>query len=248
MQKTIEKAAKPEKPEKRAPASLTPTRAVGISAPKFAILTVPIRNAPGSPLVVHAFSAKARGIMREAQELGSVGRKRKPKDPKDFEAAYQGARHISRDGWDGVTCATFRNAMISACRLVGFKMTVGKLSVFVEADGNSVADGTPLVRIEGEPQPFEAVVRNQTGVADIRIRPRWDEWSANLRVRYDREQMSDDDIVNLLVRAGAQCGICEGRPDSSNSYGQGWGLFEIDTSQPIGLQEVLAPRIEFVRT
>ena len=244
MQKTLTKPEK-IKPEE-IPANLKKPTA-GISPPKFCILTVPLRNAPGSPLVVHAFSAKARAMMREAQELGSLGKKRKPKDPKDFDAVYQGARHISRDGWDGVTCATFRNAMISACRLVGFKMTIGKLSVFVEADGVSQADGTPLVRIHGDPVPFEAVVRNQTGVADIRVRPRWDEWSANLRVRYDREQMSDEDIVNLLVRAGQQCGIAEGRPDSTNSFGQGWGLFEIDTQKPIELYEVPAPQIQFMR-
>lgn len=238
MQKVVEKPTPNKKPEKPS---------AGISAPKFCVLTVPLKNASGSPLVVHAFSAKSRAIMREAQELGSLGKKRRPKDPKDFDAVYEGARHISRDGWDGVTCASFRNAMISACRLVGFKMTVGKLSVFVEADGNSRTDGTPLVKINGEPEPFEAVVRNQTGVADIRVRPRWDEWSANLRVRYDREQMSDEDIVNLLVRAGAQCGIGEGRPDSSSSFGQGWGLFEIDTSIPISLTEIEAPKIQFVR-
>jgi hypothetical protein len=186
-------------------------------------------------------------VMREAQELGSVGKKRKPKDPKDFEAAYQGARHISRDGWDGVPASTFRNAMISACRLCGFKMTIGKLSVFIEADGVSAADGTPLVRVHGEPQPFEAAVRNQTGVTDIRIRPRWDEWSAMLRVRFDREQFSDEDVINLLVRAGMQNGICEGRPSSQNSPGLGWGLFEIDVSKPIELRDIPAPKIEFVR-
>lgn len=236
LQKVEDK--KPEQPKKPS----------AISAPRFAILTVPLKNMAGSPLVIHAFSAKARAQMREAQELGSVGRKRRPKDPKDFEAVYHGARHLSTEGWDGATCATFRNAMISACRLCGFKMTVGKLSVFVEADGNSAADGTPLVRIHGEPVPFEAPVRNQTGVADIRVRPRWDEWTANLRVRYDREQFSDEDVINLLVRAGAQCGIGEGRPDSSNSFGQGWGLFTIDTDKPIELYEVPAPQIQFMRS
>lgn len=239
MQKVVEKPEKVEQPKKGPSA---------ISAPRFAILTVPLKNSSGSPLVIHAFSAKQREIMREAQVLGSVGKKRRPKDPKDFESLYNGARHLSRDGWDGATCATFRNAMISACRLVGFKMTLGKLSVFVEADGNSAADGTPLVRIYGDPVAFEAPVRNASGVADIRVRPRWDEWTAKLRVRYDREQFSDEDVINLLVRAGAQCGIGEGRPDSSNSFGQGWGLFEIDTLKPIELYEVPAPQIQFMRS
>lgn len=241
MQKVVERIEKNEPPKKKSDVS-------AIAAPKFAILSVTVRNTPGSPLVVHAFSAKSRAMMREAQELGAAGKKRKPKDPKDFEAVYNGARHISREGWDGVTAATFRNAMISACRLVGFKMTIGKLSVFIEADGVSKADGVPLVRVHGEPVPFESVVRNQTGVADIRVRPRWDEWHADLRIRFDREQFSEMDVINLLVRAGAQCGICEGRPNATNSFGQGWGLFELDTSKPIALDEVKAPTIEFVRS
>jgi hypothetical protein len=241
MQKLVEKSENTPKKEE-------PRQSSQISAPKMAIVTVPIKNAPGSPLVIHAFSAKARATMRESQELGSVGKKRKPKDPKDFEAIYNAARHISREGWDGANAATFRNAAISACRLCGFKMTLGKLSIFVEADGISAADGTPLVRIHGTPVPFEAVVRNQTGVADIRVRPRWDEWSANLRIRFDREQFSDEDVINLLVRAGMQCGIGEGRPDSSGSFGLGWGLFEIDTSKPIELHEISAPKIQFVRS
>ena len=245
MQKVLDKPQKEDAPKKP---DVAKKRASAISAPKFAILTVPIKNAPGSPLVINAFSAKARAMMRETQELGSVGRKRRAKDPKNFAELYQQARHISREGWDGATCATFRNSMISACRLVGYKMTIGKLSVFVAADGNSADDGIPLVRILGEPVPFEAAVRNASGVTDIRVRPRWDEWAANLRVRYDREQFSDEDVINLLVRAGAQCGIGEGRPDSSNSFGQGWGLFEIDTMQPIELYEVPAPQIQFMRS
>jgi len=147
-----------------------------------------------------------------------------------------------------MAAATIRNAAISACRLVGFKMTLGRLSLFTEADGISASDGTPLIRIYGEPVPFEAMVRNATGVADIRVRPRWDEWSAVLRIRYDQDQFSDEDIVNLLYRAGTQCGICEGRPDSSSSNGLGWGLFEIDTAQPISLTEIAPPKIQFVRS
>lgn len=223
------------------------SKLTAISAPKFAIMELPIHGMPGSPLVIHAFSAKARETMKSAQEAGSVGRKGKKREPKDFDAAYHGARHISTDGWDGMNAAAFRNAAIDACRLVGYKMTHAKLSLFIEADGVSATEGTPLVRIHGEPKPFEAVTRNQTGVADIRVRPRWDEWSALLRIRFDLEQFSPEDVINLMWRAGEQCGIGEGRPNSSSSFGLGWGLFQIDTSKPIGLKEIGAKSIEFSR-
>lgn len=229
-----------------APVVFTPP--TQIKAPRMAVIAVPIRGMAGSPLVVNAFSSKAREKMRQQQEQGSLAKKATGKrDPKNFDDLYNSARHISKEGWDGMAAASIRNAAISACRLVGFKMTLGRLSLFTEADGIS-ADGTPLIRIHGTPQPFEAMVRNQTGVADIRVRPRWDEWSAVLRIRFDQDQFSDEDIVNLLYRAGTQCGICEGRPDSSASNGLGWGLFEIDTSKPISLTEIAPPKIEFVRS
>jgi len=41
---------------------------------------------------------------------------------------------------------------------------------------------------------------------------------------------SGADIANLVLRAGIQVGIGEGRPFSKNSCGMGWGTFEI-TSQ-----------------
>ena len=35
------------------------------------------------------------------------------------------------------------------------------------------------------------------------------------------------EVRNLLVRAGVQVGIGEGRPYSKKSYGMGWGTFEV---------------------
>ena len=210
-------------------AAPTQDKPPAVSPPKFAIMELPIVNIPGSPLVIHAFSQKARDQMKAAQEAGAQRTKKKGnREPKDFALAYHNARHISADGWDGAAAATFRNAAIDACRLVGFHMTVAKRALFIEPDGLSVPDGTPLVRIEGKPYAFEATVRNQTGVADVRVRPRWDDWKAIVRIRFDTELFTPDDLVNLMLRAGEQCGVCEGRPGSKSSFGQGWGMFQVD--------------------
>ena len=69
--------------------------------------------------------------------------------------------------------------------------------------------------------------RNATGVIDIRSRPLWREWSADVRIRFDRDQFTHQDVANLMARVGAQVGIGEGRPDSKDSAGIGFGLFEI---------------------
>jgi hypothetical protein len=46
-------------------------------------------------------------------------------------------------------------------------------------------------------------------------------------VRFDADQFTLRDIANLLLRAGMQVGVGEGRPDSKKSCGMGWGTFEI---------------------
>jgi hypothetical protein len=50
-------------------------------------------------------------------------------------------------------------------------------------------------------------------------------WGCTLRIRFDADQFTVDDVMNLLERAGQQVGIGEGRPNSPNSFGMGWGTF-----------------------
>ena len=180
-----------------------------------------------SPYVQHAFSEKQRKVMEETQRAGQQAKGKKVREPKDFDAVYKAAKHFSKEGWIGIPAAAFRNAMISACRLIGFKMTHAKLSVWTEADGIDRTDGAPLVKIIGEPRIHQSFVRNATGVADIRWRPMWETWSADVRLSWDGDQFSATDIGHLMLRAGLQVGIGEGRPDSPNSNGMGWGRFDV---------------------
>jgi hypothetical protein len=200
--------------------------ALAISAPDFRHLKIDIKGT--APLVINRFSAKAMEIMRQTQEAGSTAKSKKTRDPKDFDALYEGAKHISNEGWEGIHAAAFRNAAISACRACGFKMTHAKLAFMVLSDGFDRVDAAPLVRLtSGEAEPWTAPTRNATGVVDLRCRPLYREWSATLRIRYDAGMLTDSDVVNLLARVGLQVGIGEGRPDSKQSAGLGFGLFEL---------------------
>lgn len=180
-----------------------------------------------SPYVQHKFSKKAREQIMATQRAGSKSRSRKVREARDFDKDFEEAKHIAEEGWIGIPAPCFRNAMISACRTVGYVMTRAKLAVFVEADGFDRDDGMPLVRIDGEPEKHVAMARNETGVVDVRCRPMWREWSLKLRVQYDADMFSVEDVTNLLARVGMQVGIGEGRPDSKKSAGLGWGLFRI---------------------
>lgn len=198
-----------------------------ITPPKIEVLELKIRGT--TPLVMNRFSFKAQEQIKAKHIAGSQANKGKKREPKDFQECYEQSKHVSTEGWIGIPAGAFRNAMIDACRLIGFRMTLAKQAVFIKEDGFDKVDATPLVRItKGEPHYLESVVRNETGVVDLRARACWDPgWEALIRVRYDADLFQPGDIANLLARVGAQVGILEGRPFSKNSAGQGWGCFEI---------------------
>ncbi len=175
------------------------------------------------------FSQKALNKIEETQRQGSQAKKGSKKEARDFDADWQAALHVTPEGWYGIPAPGFRAALIDACRMAGFQMTRAKMSLFVEADGYDHQDGTPLVRIEGEPDTDRKImpVRNESGVVDLRCRPIWSKWECVVNLRWDADQFSAADVVNLLSRAGIQVGIGEGRPFSKNSNGIGFGTWEV---------------------
>jgi len=197
---------------------------VVISAPNFQTVEFKIKGT--APYVQLKFSEKTKNQMLEKMATeGKAGKGKK--NARDYEKEFLHAMYEGEGGMRGMPAAAFRNAIISACRTVGFKMTLAKLSVFVDADGFDLCDGTPLIKIEGKPQMCQHAVRNATGVVDIRTRAMWKDWSAKVRIKYDADQFNKNDIANLLMRVGVQVGIGEGRPDGKSSAGMGWGLFTL---------------------
>jgi len=196
-----------------------------ISRPNLRILELDLEG--DSPYVMHKFSEKARKEIEAKQTSGSKSKKGEKRKPRDIDQEYQDAFHRSRDGWVGIHAGSFRNAAISASRIIGFKMTLTKLAIFVVADGYDADDGVPLVKIIGKPRKHETYCRPQRGVTTTVHRPMWESWSCKLRVRYDADMFSEADVVNLFMRVGLQVGIGEGRNDSPNSGGMGWGSFTI---------------------
>lgn len=209
-----------------APAEKPPTQIV-IKAPNFQHTTLKIIGT--APYLSNAMSSEARAKMKAGQEEGTRSRKMKRnRDPKDFNAVFKGSLHVSKEGWYGITASSFRNSMIDACRTVDMPMTRAKLFIFIEPDGYDAADGTPLVRIYGEPVQDERIGKLASGTSDILTRGRFDEWHAFVKIKWDADSLSATDIANLAARAGVHCGVGAGRPNSRNSNGIGMGTFVVE--------------------
>ena len=205
------------------------TEVVTISPPNFERMR--LRLVGTAPYMQARFAEKATHKMKEKMEAGQTAKKGAKREARDFDDDFRQAQHVSSDGWNGVPASAIRNACIDVCRMVGFKMTHAKMSIFVEADGLDKVDGTPLIKLDAKPpERTDMAVRNATGVADIRVRPMWREWAITAVLEFDSDQFTASDVVNLLARAGRQVGIGEGRPFSKSSNGLGFGTFRVEAA------------------
>jgi len=186
-----------------------------------------------APLVIHRFSAKTKNQLKTNMETGPVGGRRRKREATDTDDLFEASRYRAKQGWDGFHAAAIRLAMIAACRLVDYKMTLAKMSLFVVADGwDATEPQIPLVRILGaKATKQEDMARVSNGNPYVTVRAAYHDWRANLVLRYDADQFTLDDVSNLLMRAGQQVGICEGRPFSKDSAGMGWGTFKLEGSE-----------------
>lgn len=213
---------------------------LAIAPLRQAIITIPIVGADQSPLKVLRFSAKKRQKVQETQEAGDQAKTKKKRNPKDFAEELEEAKYICTqmiDGkpvtWLGLNASGVRNGCIETCRVAGFVMTKAKMSIFCVPDGLDDLDSTPLCRIHGVPEPLSRsidYVRNASGVIDLRPRITFLTWGINLRLRFDEDQFSPSDVVNLVIRVGQQNGLGEGRPNGTNGNGTGCGLFTVDVA------------------
>lgn len=220
MKRKIESTEKPsERP-------IETKKAITIPAPN--IQRIKFRIIGTAPYMQSRFSRRQMGAFISSVTSGEQRRKGGKRAERDTDQMLADSTHITTDGWNGIPAPAFRNAMIDACRMCGFKMTVAKMSVFVDADGYDVDDATPLVRIYGKSEKSMMAGRNKDGSPDLRVRPLWRAWHCDLTVRYSADQFSAQDVANLLLHAGVSVGVGCGRPFSRDSAGIDFGKFTIE--------------------
>lgn len=176
------------------------------------------------PLICHKWSVKAKTMML-AKQMKQAQPKREAKDPKQD---FQDSLYAFPGGGFGFPSTAFKASMVNACRFVaGIPMTVARGAFHVVPDDQD-KEGNPLVKIQGHPTPREDMVRLETGVADIRYRGEFKVWSCKLRVRYNANVISPEQLVNLLNTAGFAVGVGEWRPSAPQSKSGSFGTFHIE--------------------
>ena len=205
----------------------------GIATEKFKTLLM-----GESTLKVHKFSEKLRKMILD-KHMGEASAGREKKDP---EANFQAARYRLSDGSDGIPAGGIKACFVKGfIKASGVPMTKAKGAIRVVADDPV----TNLVRIigpnqrdlpEGERWPTiegngaGGVVRNQSGVVDIRHRPEYWPWALQVEVEYLPSIASMSQVLQAIATAGFIEGLCEWRPGSPESLSGSFGTFRLATA------------------
>lgn len=195
------------------------------------IKKVTVRVVGDTPLIMHAWSEKAKRMMLEAQMGIAKGKKKEAKNPVDDfirsmywltpmpedctmesfeEAIANGARF-------GFPVTAFKQAAISAAYRMGWakdKMSM-RGAFFIDSDENG------MIEIHSDtPEMREDMVKVGMGTADIRYRGEFKNWYADLTISYNANgQYSLENIVNIINAGGYVCGVGEWRPERDGQNG-----------------------------
>ena len=192
-----------------------------IEIPPLNLQRFQLRITGETPLLVHKWSDKAKREMLDAQMKRATGAK-KAKNPQED---YENSMHRMSDGEIGVPVMWFKNAGVGECRFIpNITMVAAKQLFYVEGiDRND--DGEELVKLDGEPEMNEAMVRVGMGKADIRYRAMFRKWACTITILHDADLITAEQIVNLLSRAGFHGGVGERR---GQKEGNSFGRFSVD--------------------
>lgn len=209
------------------------------------IQKVKVKIVGDTPLIMHSWSKKAKLEMLQAQQGKAKWKKKDPKNPVfDFiesmywidgkpkventtpeeeceeafgEAVNNGARF-------GFPVTAFKQAAISAAYRMGWSKDKMSLRGVFFIDSNE--DG--LVEIKSDaPIMREDMVKIGAGVADIRYRGEFRNWSVDLVVSFNKNgNYSLENIINIINAGGYVCGAGEWRPERDGQF----GMFHIEVN------------------
>jgi hypothetical protein len=185
---------------------------------------VKLRNKPGSLLVVHSFSEKAKKEIRDKQ----AKKVRQAKAQRDPEAEAQAAKYLDGAGRECVPVTAIKKALVSAATAFDDLTKVGlRQAIFVAPLVNPASMLVPIEKWDGREAVGvmrEDAVTIGINTRGLAYRPSYDEWQLRVRIEFNSRLVSLEQLLALVDQAGWGVGVCEGRPERSSALG--WGRFE----------------------
>ena len=182
-----------------------------ITIPSIETSTAVLKIVGDSPLICHAWSEKARRMIREAGLPKSKSSKKEPRNP---EADFFDSLYWLTERPENLTLETFQEAIDNGARF-GFPSTGLKASAVAGGFRDGVIKSMASVRgafhiqgeyvqIDGTPTIREDMVRVGLGSADIRWRAEFKEWSCVVPITFNSGVLTVAHIANLFNHGGCR--------------------------------------------
>lgn len=219
----------------------TAKKAETIEIKPIEMKTLQVTVVGDSPLIMHAWSEKAKGMLRDPKSAKLLKKKSrtpvddyvqsmywlkgKPEyDPMDPPSDEEIEKMIDKENSKfGFPITAFKQAAISAAYRMGWvkdKMSL-RGAFFLESpfdDMIEIVSDFPTIR--------EDMVKIGMGTADVRYRGEFNNWKATFTLKYNvNGKYSVDDILNIINAGGLVCGVGEWRPERDGQF----GMFHIES-------------------
>jgi len=182
-----------------------------------------LHGRPGSPLVVHAFSEKAKNEIRDKQQKKA----KKAKEERHPQEEADAARYVDEKGRECAPITALKKAIITAATAFDDVTKVGlRQALFVDSVANPGSSMVPIERHDGSPAVGvmrEDAVTIGINTRGLTYRPEYKEWQLRISIEFNPRIVSESQLLALVDQAGWGVGICEGRPERSSALG--WGRF-----------------------
>lgn len=200
-------------------ATIAPTtngESQSIHIPQLELRTVRFRLVGTAPLIMHAWSEKAKSLMRDKQQK-KASRGKAVRDP---EQDYLDSMYVidRKKGIYGFPAIAFKAAAVNAAVQVDAKKTHMRSSFHI-VNGETTNQGTLVPIKYSKIVQREDMVRIGMGVADMRYRAEFQGWSADLDIRYNARMISLEQLIALFNAAGFGIGVGEWRPEKDGMNG-----------------------------
>lgn len=196
---------------------MAPKKDVQAVVAEMLIRKATIKLVGDSPLIVHAWSVKAKREILDKQ----MKKAKSAKEAKDPDALFEEALYRMPGQHDvyGFPAVAFKSAAVDACSMVSDMTKVGARGAF-HIQGDMIELKYTAVNKR------EDMVRIAMGTADVRIRPEFSNWSVEFEVRYNSGVISLSQLANLFNVAGFSIGVGEWRPQKDGSF----GMFHVESA------------------
>ena len=192
---------------------------ISINAIKTKTVKIIIESIPGSSLITHrldpatveAFTKRETGISKK-------------KEFRDYDKEYQSCFYLTSDKKYGFPASGIMGALLDATVPMDIHKTTIKRAFRLMGDIYELKYKKLNRRVDN---PRRSGI-NKT--PDVRHRPEFIDWEMELFVLYDPNQISLDQIINLINQAGFSSGIGDWRPSSPKSSGT-HGMFKVKVTK-----------------